>query len=93
MTGARPSLCVTEMQLTLRQDMAPLARLARLEAKYESEGLRRTVEGVLLIHEHGHPHVLLLQFGPNSFRLYAPTGAACGRPDAWRREAVRWCPD
>ena len=54
------------------QDMTPPARLSRMEAKYESEGLRRTVEGVLLIHQHDHPHVLLLQFGPNAFRLCAP---------------------
>ena len=54
------------------QDMTPPARLSRMEAKYESEGLRRTVEGVLLIHQHDHPHVLLLQFGPNAFRLCVP---------------------
>jgi hypothetical protein len=30
---------------------------------YEREGLRRTVEGILLVNEHNHPHVLLLQSG------------------------------
>jgi cleavage and polyadenylation specificity factor subunit 5 len=33
--------------------------------------MRRTVEGVLVVHNHGHPHVLLLQVG-NIFKLYVP---------------------
>jgi len=33
-------------------------------------GMRRTVEGVLLVHEHGLPHLLLLQLGANFFKLY-----------------------
>eukprot|EP00891_Asterochloris_glomerata_P004325 jgi/Astpho2/4325/gw1.00065.41.1_t len=32
-----------------------------MQAKYMKEGVRRTVEGVLLVHEHSHPHMLLLQ--------------------------------
>jgi cleavage and polyadenylation specificity factor subunit 5 len=31
------------------------------EAQYEQEGMRRSVQGVLIVCEHGHPHVLLLQ--------------------------------
>jgi hypothetical protein len=29
--------------------------------RFELEGVRRTVDAVLLVAEHGHPHVLLLQ--------------------------------
>ena len=31
--------------------------------------MRRTVEGVLLVHDHGHPHVLMLQIANAFFKL------------------------
>ena len=31
--------------------------------------MRRSVDGVLLVHEHGLPHVLLLQLGTTFFKL------------------------
>jgi cleavage and polyadenylation specificity factor subunit 5 len=31
--------------------------------------MRRTVEGLLVVHEHGHPHVLLLQVANSFFKL------------------------
>lgn len=31
--------------------------------------MRKTVEGLLVVHEHGHPHVLLLQVGNSYFKL------------------------
>lgn len=31
--------------------------------------MRRSVEGVLLVHDHGHPHVLMLQLAPSYFKL------------------------
>jgi len=31
--------------------------------------MRRTVEGIMLVHEHGHPHVLLIQVGSAFFKL------------------------
>jgi hypothetical protein len=34
-----------------------------LQNQYEDFGMRRTVESVLLVHEHGHPHVLMIQIG------------------------------
>jgi len=40
-----------------------------MKLKYEKEGMRRTVEGVLLVHKHNHPHVLLLQIGNTFFKL------------------------
>lgn len=33
--------------------------------------MRRTCEGVLVCHEHNHPHVLMLQIANAFFKLYA----------------------
>jgi hypothetical protein len=46
------------------------ARLTRMKEKYEQEGMRRSVDGILLVHQHKHPHVLLLQIGNTFFKLY-----------------------
>ena len=32
--------------------------------------MRRTVEGVLVVHDHGHPHILMLQIANAFFKLY-----------------------
>ncbi|KAL6049464.1 Pre-mRNA cleavage factor Im subunit 2, variant 2 [Balamuthia mandrillaris] len=53
----------------LEKDSSVAARLARMEQKYDKEGMRRTVAGVLLVHQHNHPHVLLLQIGNTFFKL------------------------
>ena len=37
--------------------------------RYAVSGMRRTVEAVLLVHEHRHPSVLLLQQGSSFFKL------------------------
>lgn len=47
-----------------------LARLKRLEEHYETHGMRRTCEGILVCHEHNHPHVLMLQIANAFFKLY-----------------------
>ena len=57
-------------------------RLQRLEHNYpvrggrpctaligQDLGMRRTVDGVILVHDHGHPHVLLLQLGNGAAEL------------------------
>jgi cleavage and polyadenylation specificity factor subunit 5 len=36
-------------------------RMARMQARCAAEGARRSVEGIILVNEHNHPHVLLLQ--------------------------------
>ena len=54
------------------KDATPSHRMARLTDKYKTDGTRRTVEGVLLLQNHQHPHVLLLQQGTREnpvFRL------------------------
>jgi hypothetical protein len=53
----------------LEKDTSVAARLARMKEKYEKEGLRRSVDGIMLVHQHKHPHVLLLQIGNSFFKL------------------------
>jgi cleavage and polyadenylation specificity factor subunit 5 len=45
------------------------AQLRLLKQNYERTGLQKTVEAILLVHNHGHPHVLLLQTTSSLFRL------------------------
>lgn len=45
-------------------------RMAQLAESFKAEGMRRTVEAVLLTYQNNHPHVLLLQLGEtNIFKL------------------------
>jgi cleavage and polyadenylation specificity factor subunit 5 len=37
-----------------------------MKINYMKEGMRTSVEGILLVQEHNHPHILLLQIG-NTF--------------------------
>jgi hypothetical protein len=53
------------------EDPSVLARLKRLEEHYDKHGMRRTCEGILVCHEHNHPHVLMLQIANAFFKLYA----------------------
>ncbi|KAJ3228214.1 hypothetical protein HK099_005224 [Clydaea vesicula] len=40
-------------------DPSVAARLNRLQHEYEKFGMRTSVEGVLMVHEQGHPHILI----------------------------------
>ncbi|KAJ4293329.1 3',5'-cyclic-nucleotide phosphodiesterase (PDEase) (3':5'-CNP) [Kalmusia sp. IMI 367209] len=51
------------------EDPSVLARLKRLEEYYQEHGMRRTCEGVLVCHEHNHPHILMLQIANAFFKL------------------------
>lgn len=51
------------------EDPSVLARLKRLEEHYEQYGMRRTCEGILVCHEHNHPHILMLQIANAFFKL------------------------
>ncbi|VDN58938.1 unnamed protein product [Dracunculus medinensis] len=51
------------------RDHSVQARFQRMREEYEKIGMRRSVEGVLLVHEHSLPHVLLLQIGSTFFKL------------------------
>ena len=57
------------------EDPSVKDRLRRLEEYYEQYGMRRTCEGVLVCHEHNHPHVLMLQIANAFFKLYDPAFA------------------
>lgn len=52
------------------EDPSVLARLKRLEEHYDKHGMRRTCEGILVCHEHNHPHILMLQIANAFFKLY-----------------------
>ncbi|KAF4018007.1 hypothetical protein G4228_009501 [Cervus hanglu yarkandensis] len=45
------------------------ARFQHMRKEFDKIGMRRAVEPVLIIHEHGLPHVLLLQLGTTFFKL------------------------
>jgi len=51
------------------EDPSVPARLKRLEEHYTAHGMRRTCEGILVCHEHNHPHVLMLQIANAFFKL------------------------
>ena len=51
------------------EDPSVLARLQRLQEHYEQYGMRRTCEGILVCHEHNHPHILMLQIANAFFKL------------------------
>ncbi|GFQ93858.1 cleavage and polyadenylation specificity factor subunit 5 [Trichonephila clavata] len=51
------------------RDSSVPARFQRMREEFDKIGMRRSAEGVLLVHEHGLPHVLLLQLGTTFFKL------------------------
>uniref|UniRef100_A0AAZ1WWP6 Cleavage and polyadenylation specificity factor subunit 5 n=1 Tax=Oreochromis aureus TaxID=47969 RepID=A0AAZ1WWP6_OREAU len=58
------------------KDSSVAARFQRMREEFDKMGMRRTVEGVLIVHEHRLPHVLLLQLGTTFFKLFSCTGAS-----------------
>ncbi len=51
------------------EDPSVIARLQRLQSDYERHGMRRSCEGILVVHEHNHPHILMLQIANAFFKL------------------------
>jgi cleavage and polyadenylation specificity factor subunit 5 len=51
------------------RDNSVVARLERLKEKYAKEGIRHSVDAIIIVYEHGHPHVLLFQVGTSYFKL------------------------
>uniref|UniRef100_H0XZ25 Cleavage and polyadenylation specificity factor subunit 5 n=1 Tax=Otolemur garnettii TaxID=30611 RepID=H0XZ25_OTOGA len=51
------------------KDSSVAARFQCMREEFDKIGMRRTVEGVLIVHEHRLPHVLLLQLGTTFFKL------------------------
>lgn len=62
-------LCISTKESQPEEDPSVSARLQRLQNNYEDYGMRRTVEGVLVVHDHGHPHILMLQIANAFFKL------------------------
>lgn len=50
-----------EMQSTRPKEKKSEQLVIRRKRKYEKEGMRRSVRGILMMHVHGQPHVLALQ--------------------------------
>ena len=48
------------------KDSSVAARFQRMREEFDKIGMRRAEEPVLIVHEHGLPHVLLLQLGTTS---------------------------
>ena len=73
------------------EDPSVLARLKRLEEHYSEHGMRRTCEGILVCHEHNHPHILMLQIANAFFKLYellSPILAKVSMTSGWL--ATHW---
>ena len=51
------------------RDSSVQARFQRMREEFLTMGMRRSVETVLLVHEHNLPHILLLQLGTTFFKL------------------------
>ncbi|CAB3407799.1 unnamed protein product [Caenorhabditis bovis] len=51
------------------KDKSVAERFKRMRDEYDVVGMRRSVEAVLIVHEHSLPHVLLLQIGTTFFKL------------------------
>lgn len=58
--------------------------------RYAEEGMRRTAEGILLVHQHNTIHALLLQPNPSFFRL--PGGKLKPGEDGMARHVHMWLP-
>ncbi|KAI8909611.1 Cleavage/polyadenylation specificity factor subunit 5 [Gorgonomyces haynaldii] len=50
------------------QDATVAQKINRLKTEYQEQGQRTTVEAVMLVHDHKHPHVLVLR-NQNYFHL------------------------
>ena len=44
-------------------------KFQRLKDEFDMSGMRSSVEGVMIVHEHGFPHILLLQVNANYYKL------------------------
>ncbi|RXK42276.1 cleavage and polyadenylation specificity factor subunit 5 [Tremella mesenterica] len=58
-----------EREAQAEEDSSVSARMQRLEKQYAETGMRRSVEGVMVVMEHGFPHVLVLQVANGFYKL------------------------
>ena len=57
------------------KDQAPAAKLHRMKQRYDQQGVISSVECVMLVNLHSHPHVLLLQH--KKTKVYRLPGGKC----------------
>lgn len=72
------------------RDSSVQARFQRMREEFTTMGMRRSVEAVLLVHEHNLPHVLLLQLGTTFFKLPGKCATADATQGKSVRAAFRW---
>ncbi|EYU25085.1 hypothetical protein ABFS82_06G034700 [Erythranthe guttata] len=58
-----------EKETKIGKDSSVEDRLARMKLNYMQEGMRISVEGILLIQEHNFPHVLLFEIEDTFYKL------------------------
>ncbi|KAI9230178.1 MAG: Cleavage/polyadenylation specificity factor subunit 5 [Piptocephalis tieghemiana] len=51
------------------EDASVTARMERLEKDFSVNGMRRSVDAVMVVHDHGHPHVLMFQIAAQFYKL------------------------
>jgi len=64
-----PNYAVSHKEPHYEVDASVPNRWLRLRNEYGREGMRRSIDGVLLVHEHNHPYVLLLRLGQTFLKL------------------------
>ncbi|WWD19255.1 hypothetical protein CI109_103713 [Kwoniella shandongensis] len=58
-----------EREAQPEEDNSVTARLKRLEEQYGETGVRRSVEAIMIVNNHGFPHVLVLQVANAFYKL------------------------
>jgi cleavage and polyadenylation specificity factor subunit 5 len=62
-------------------DQSPQGKMQRMKHRFEMNGTIRSVEAVLLVHLHGHPHLLLLETTIGTNVLYRLPGGKLQREE------------
>ncbi|CAI5437910.1 unnamed protein product [Caenorhabditis angaria] len=64
-----PNYIFGTKDVQMEKDKSVPERFQRMKDEYGVVGMRRSVEAVLIVHEHSLPHVLLLQIGTTFYKL------------------------
>jgi len=63
---------IGEKEAILKKDTSKSQRVIRLAKKFEIEGIRRSVEAILVVHKHNFPHILI--FADTEKNYFLPGG-------------------
>mmetsp|Transcript_50588 Transcript_50588/g.130426 ORF Transcript_50588/g.130426 Transcript_50588/m.130426 type:complete len:222 (+) Transcript_50588:156-821(+) len=69
----------------LEKDRNVQERMNRMREKYPTQGMKRSAHGILVVHDHGHPHVLLIRIANTFYKL--PGGKI--KPDESEEEGLQ----